>query len=178
MSKNKQIIERIEALKRHFGKSGNILGKKAGLGNGTVDGWTDNLIENPTLQVEKFLQFYNINEEWWKTGKGEIQKPTMRISGREETIKETQQIMSALFEMEKLSDYRFVPKSVLDGEYRIMPKSELEQRTKELEQKAKEYDDLRSARLDTINALQKVIQVYESEIASLRAQLTSPKKTQ
>ena len=86
--------------------------------------------------------------------------------------------MQALFDLEKLSDYRFVPKTVLDGEYRIMPKSELEQRSKELEQKAKEYEDLRLARLDTINALNKVIQVYENEIAGLRSQLAAPQKAQ
>lgn len=183
MSNNAQIKARIKVLESHFpGKSGNQLGLDAGLGNATADGWTDNLIGKPSLAVEKFLTHYNIRKEWWKTGQGEvfIKKPTSVKNGaavKENTLGEAKQMMEALFEMERISDYRFVPKTVLDGEYRIMPKSELEQRTKELEQKAKEYEDLRLARLDTINALNKVIAVYEGEIADLRAKLATPQKT-
>lgn len=139
--------------------------------------------EMTQTSTEKFLRNMGISSEWWQHQKGpeflsqKVENITpvyneAAVKGNQ--ITEAKEMMRALFDLEKLSEYRFVPKTVLDGEYRIMPKSELDQRTKELEQKAKEYEDLRNARMDTINALQKVITVYENEIADLRSKLTVP----
>lgn len=75
MSNNAQIQARIKILEGEFpGKSGNQLGKDAGLGNTTVDGWNDNQIGKPTLAVKEFLKFYNIRGEWWATMEGPIFK--------------------------------------------------------------------------------------------------------
>lgn len=73
-----RIKARIKVLEASLGKSGNKLGREAGLGNATVDGWTDKQIDKPTLQVETFLRHYSINEDWWRTGEGEVfnEKPT------------------------------------------------------------------------------------------------------
>lgn len=77
------------------------------------------------------------------------------------------------------SDYRVIPKTILDGEYRIFPKSEIEQRTKELEARSKEQEDLRRERIETIDAKNKLIKRLEDEIAELRAgKPVTPQSTQ
>lgn len=67
-----QIEHRIAVLEAELQDSANNIGKEAGLGNGTILGWTDNQIEKPTAAVEKFLRFWAINPQWWKTGEGDI----------------------------------------------------------------------------------------------------------
>lgn len=72
MSYRVRIKDRIAVLEEKLGKSGNLLGQDAGLGNGTVDAWSDKPIDYSTNMIEKFLTHHRINKEWWKTGKGEI----------------------------------------------------------------------------------------------------------
>lgn len=66
------------------------------------------------------------------------------------------QAMRALLEMEKVGEYRFVPKMLLE-EYELYPKADVRDRSEE--------------RKKTIAALQKLIEVYEKEIAEKDAEL-------
>lgn len=91
MSNKAVVIERIKILEAKSGKSGNTLGKEAGLANGTVDGWSDNQIEKPNLAVRQFLGHHNIREEWWKTGNGDIFNTPVqnRTDNKEKSLEET-----------------------------------------------------------------------------------------
>ena len=72
MLKNVQIRKRIAVLSNLMDRSGNSLGIDAGLGNGTVDKWTDKHLDVSNVFVAKFLKHYNIDPQWWQTGDGEV----------------------------------------------------------------------------------------------------------
>lgn len=60
-------------LEEKLGKPANRLGMEAGLGNKTVDKWKkQDPLTFKTNSVNTFLDFYNINLEWWETGEGEV----------------------------------------------------------------------------------------------------------
>lgn len=87
-----EIAERLRVLEIVLGKPANSLGKLAGLGNATVTGWNDNQLDNPTAVCEKFLDHYNINRSWWRTGKGDVlnepdQNKQLLISTQRELLK-------------------------------------------------------------------------------------------
>lgn len=178
ISKSAIISERMKVLEAFFKKSGNTLGKAAKIGNGTVPGWTDAQIEKPNAVVEKFLRHYNINPQWWKTGEGAVfitdEEKRSDNKGNPDLL---QVLQSALAEG---SDYRLIPKTILDGEYRIFPKSEIEQRMKELEARAKDLEDIRRERMETLDAKNKLIKKLEDEIAELRSQkpVATPQRAQ
>lgn len=67
-----EIKARIAVLEALLKLSGNQLGMNAGLGNATVDRWTDKHLDISKPLVEKFLSYHKINPEWWQTGKGEV----------------------------------------------------------------------------------------------------------
>jgi hypothetical protein len=148
MSKNTLIIERIAALEAILNKSGNQLGLEAGIGNGTVGGWNDNLIGKPSLAVEKFLRHYNIRDEWWKTFKGEIFNTSVP-NQTDNKGKSMSDIVTDTFSKMLATDageYYMVPKAVFEGNYRFVPIEEFEMREKELEMREREltrrHDDL------------------------------------
>jgi hypothetical protein len=89
-SNNAQIRARIEVLEGVLKKSGNQLGKEAGLGNGTVDRWTDKHLEISKPGVALFLAAYKIRSGWWETMEGDIfiTKPTQASDEqiRDETV--------------------------------------------------------------------------------------------
>lgn len=136
MSKTALISERIAILEGKLGKSGNVLGKEAGIGNGTVGGWSDNQIEKPTAVVEKFLTYYNIRTEWWKTGKGEIFNTSVqeRSDNTEKPLNDNPKVL-----LQKIvfgdTEYVIMPKTAFDGNYRLMPVEEITMHEKELERR-------------------------------------------
>ena len=148
MSNTAKIRARISVLEAKLGKPGNTLGKDAGLGNGTVDKWTDKQLEKSNATIEKFLSHYRINQEWWETGSGEI----FAIEGSKEKLKSPEEIYRDL--VENNSDYRLVPKTILDEEYRIILKSEIDSKEKML--------------WEVIGAKNLLIAQLEKEITELR----------
>jgi hypothetical protein len=67
------IGDRLKVLVAQFpDKSITQLGVDAELGQGTVNRWMEKPVSFHNAQVEKFIRFYNINENWWKTGEGPI----------------------------------------------------------------------------------------------------------
>lgn len=92
MSDTDKISCRINVLADHLGKNGNTLGKDAGLGNATVDRWMDKDVTFRSALVDKFINHYNINRDWWKTGQGEIFKPEAnKIELYERLLKATEE---------------------------------------------------------------------------------------
>lgn len=153
MSNNIKIRARINALEQKLKRAGNTLGKEAGLGNGTVDGWSDNQIEKSNAVVEKFLTHHRIRLTWWKTGEGEIFNTDVpNTTSNTENLSEEAMYRNLV---EANTDYRLVPKTVLDGEYRMMLKSEIELKEKML--------------FEVINAKNSVITQLEREITELRS---------
>ena len=162
MSKTALISERIKALEGKLDKSANILGKEAGIGNGTVGGWTDNQVEKPTAAVEKFLRHYNIREEWWKTGKGEIFNTSVHNEAAvtEKPLRAPEEIYRDLVEAN--SEYRLVPKVILEGKYVIVLENQIG-KTEE-------------ALWETIRAKNELIADLKEEIALYRASRTLTKE--
>src|SRR5688500_17789796 len=114
MSKTARLSERIAILEQELGKSGNQLGLDAGIGNGTVGGWTDNQVDKPTTAVEKFLRHYRIRIEWWKTLEGEVfitqeqKEPAVTENPASETSEEIYRNI-----VEGNTEYLLIPRSVL-----------------------------------------------------------------
>jgi hypothetical protein len=154
-STNDEIIARIAVLGNKTGKSGNQLGIDAGLGNGTVDGWTDKHLDISKPLVEKFLRHHSINPEWWESGKGEIfiKKHTPAIKSTGNTEMDKEDLYRDL--VEGSSDYSLVPKTVLNGEYRMMLISELE--------------DRRASWKEALDSKNQLIAQLKEEIKELRA---------
>lgn len=113
MSKTVEIQLRIKFLEGKLKKSGNALGIEAGLGNATVDGWTDNQIEKPTLAVEKFLKHHNISPEWWRTGKGEAFLTPVKESADYKENASTELTAYKTF-FEGRTEYVLIPRTVMD----------------------------------------------------------------
>lgn len=163
MSKSVLISERIKVLEGKLRKSGNVLGKEAGIGNGTVGGWTDNQVEKPTAVVEKFLRHYGISEQWWKTGKGDVfitpvpNQPAITGKPLHEVPEEIYRDL-----VEANSEYRLVPKTILEGKYVIVLESQVGKTEDALWVALRAKDDL-------INDL-------KQEIAHYRASRTAAQK--
>jgi hypothetical protein len=118
-SKSAKIAEKIKVLEVSFNKPGNTLGKDAGLGNGTVDGWTDNQIDKPNAVVEKFLKHYNINPVWWRTGEGEVfLTPAIKSTGSNEIPEVRGEVYRTIVEGE--TEYILMARSVLQEKYRLV----------------------------------------------------------
>jgi hypothetical protein len=66
------IGDRLKVLEEKLGDSANKLGLRAGLGNGSVPRWASQPITFNNPQVNQFIEFYNINIDWWQTGQGEV----------------------------------------------------------------------------------------------------------
>lgn len=111
-----KIKARMKVLEDSLKKSGNQLGIDAGLGNATVDGWSDNQIDKPTLAVEKFLKHYNINPAWWGTGEGDIylsnNTDVHKIDNKEENDPGRETVYKTI--VEGHTEYVLIPRSVLN----------------------------------------------------------------
>jgi hypothetical protein len=161
---NKSVISlRINELEKRLKKSFNQLGLDAGLGNATVDGWTDKQIEKSTATVEKFLRHYSINERWWKTGEGEIFiTPAINSNNSDETA-----IRGHVYTdlIERNSEYKLMPTVIL-ANYKIVPNDVLESHRKEI-----------AGRDNLIAKYEALIDRMENDIKNMRLQFV-PKHVQ
>lgn len=121
------------------------------LGNATISGWYEQPLVWTSATLEKFLTYYRVSREWWKTGEGEpILTSVDKASDNKE--KPPESIYRDL--VESNSEYRLVPKIILDN-YEIIPKRELEERAAIVR--------------EALDAKNYAIAQLEKEIASLRS---------
>jgi hypothetical protein len=106
---------------------------------------------SPGLDVVKtILEGLRINKEWWKSGEGEIFiKNPMENTGNKVVPDSIYRDL-----IESNTDYRLVPKTILDQEYRIVLKSEIDSKEKLL--------------LEVLDAKNRLIEQLSKEIAQLR----------
>lgn len=106
-SKNTLISGRIEVLKKELGlnikglEDGN--GPKPVLSNGSIAKWNDAYLEKPTRMVLNFLNYWGINQDWWRTGKGD---PLNRKGTRVENS-EARQINPSEMQVPFVSQYAY-----------------------------------------------------------------------
>jgi hypothetical protein len=138
---------------------------KAVQGNGMHDG-----------NLEKFLGTFQIEKDWLLSGIGAMQSEhnkekhasvEIRSKNKEKALGED--LIRKEF-IEKTTDYRMVPKTILDGEYRMVLKADLDERT-QLLKKSDEYKDKYIAKLE--NDVLKL----ETRVEQLEAQFIHPKNT-
>jgi len=146
-SKNGTIGARIAVLLDQKKVSVSKLESDGGVGNGTLKTWKDENVDYSTNTVETFLKNLRINRHWWMTGEGDIFAKDESNSSLDK---------DAIYRdlVESNSDYRLVPKTILDEEYRIVLKSQIEREEKVLE--------------ILLEAKDKLISRLENEIAELR----------
>lgn len=85
----------------------------------------------PTRRIlVKLLTGLGVNPEWWDSGKGEIfgTNSTAAINSDDNTENAPGDELYRKW-LEGETDYRLVHKTVLEGEYRMMLKSEIEERS-------------------------------------------------
>lgn len=123
--------------------------------------------------VRNLIGTLGIRQEWWdkdwESGSTDIFNTSVQKEPLVKGNATPKDLLTALQDiLAEQSDYRIIPKTVLDGEYRLLPKSEIEHRAKELESRLKELEDIREERKQTIEAKNKLIKRLEDEVAELR----------
>jgi hypothetical protein len=104
---------------------------KSGVGTGTLRKAYDENREPSKRTIWKFLEALSINTEWWESGKGDIYlvKSTHgdnESDNTENSHEDTSKVMHGI--AETISEYRLVHRAVLNEEYRIVLKTELEEK--------------------------------------------------
>lgn len=180
MSTFQNIKDRIEVLSKFLGKSVAELekGDKKDfpgeddrlLGNATISGWYSKKTDWTSATLDKFLNYYRINREWWKTGEGDIILTPVpeSTSSKEKTPEEIYRDL-----VECRTDYRLVPKIILNEEYRIVLKSEIDSRDKILEIALSKSEQLNATMQVVIDAKNLLIAEYEKTISELRAKVAA-----
>jgi hypothetical protein len=165
------IGERITVLELELKKSIRQMEQESGLGNGTLSSWKEKVVEYSTDKVEKFLQYYSINRQWWRTGEGEILDKKSKEADKELEPHIKESVYRDL--VEGNSDYRLIPKVVLDGEYRIMPKKELEKYERQFDKIDERTKLALDAKNDLIKIKDEIIKERDQLIQSLQSQLAN-----
>lgn len=168
-SREGTIGARIRVLLEETGKSISKLEEDGGLGNGTLKTWRDVKAENfedSTNSVKIFLNKSGINPDWWETGEGKvfIAASEGNHTGVENNGKNLEIPLGVNLDEESKRllrianntvEYAFIPKTILEGEYRIELKSQLDER--------------KIALTETLDAYKKLVKKLEEEVADLRS---------
>lgn len=116
-SKSGTIGARIKVLLAKTGKAVSVIEEEGGIGNGTLKTWKDKEIDYSTTVIQNFLRTSRINEDWWKTGEGEI-----FIKNGTDMPKASDNKESALGELtayktifEGKTEYVVIPRTVLEN---------------------------------------------------------------
>lgn len=175
-----KIGQRRAVLEEKLGKSLNVLAVAAGISNKTADDWSDNQIENPTRTVKDFLRHYRIRMQWWQTGEGDVfEKNGTYVKSPMETPK-NEKVPEEIYRdlVEANSDYRLIPKAILD-DYDILPKKEMENRNKMMDLVTKAMNESKDSLIEKyeliIKGLDNTIARLESEKADLIRQIPAKK---
>lgn len=164
MSEIQIIGDRIAVLKGELGISTNTDLERGGLPkeapllkNGQISKWVAKPVTWTTGLLEKFLDHYHVSRQWWKTGEGEIFITHTQIEAAiPQNMEDKEEIYSRL--VEGNSDYRLIPKTVLEGKYVIVLESQAGQLVKAYE--------------IALKGRQELIETLKEEIRELRS---SPK---
>jgi hypothetical protein len=135
------------------------LAEESELGTTLEKAYSENREMRPA-NTQKFLQKIGISPEWWEKTEGGMEgmftkdfKITRFGDFDREKPKNPEEIYKDLVEAN--TEYRIIPKTVLDGEYRMILKSEIESKEKMLWQ--------------VIDAKNYTIAQLEKEISELRS---------
>jgi len=138
---------------------------ECGFGRNTI---ANALKDNRLLSEEyhnKFITKFNVNPEWWETGKGEVilKKPYTGNNSSDSNGKGKSELDIRAHTyadlIEKNTDYKLMPTMILT-DYSIIPKRILDGHEKEI-----------SRQESLINKYEGLIDRLEKEIATLRSQL-------
>jgi hypothetical protein len=139
---------------RKAGLTGGLLSKAVSR-NGGLSG------ENKS----KFLRHFQVRNEWFMTGKGEIYDkkltPVGESSKRNDQMSSDEVLKALGSIVEDSTDYKLVPSTLLNGEYRIVLAKEIDQRDQLLKEILKDKNLL--------------IETLKEEIQELRSRKSSQK---
>jgi hypothetical protein len=149
------ISDRIAVLKQELGISSNRALEKGGLpgdewvvSNGLLDTWKDkDPSEFTTSSLERFLNYWGINKDWWRTGKGDpiTKKPTPAIKSTDNMEKGQYEGVYQTI-VEGRTEYVLIPRSILSETQLVSTEqinktwAELAEKNRELERKNKQLD--------------------------------------
>jgi GTPase involved in cell partitioning and DNA repair len=144
---------------RKAGIKGTVLQKAVKREGGLYD---DNL--------DKFLRTFHVKRDWLLKGIGDMndKNPTPAINSTSNTENEMNDIYKDLVEAN--TDYRLVPKIILD-QYHIIPKDEVEDRREMIKVITKAKDDLISKYETLLARYEEDIDELEKENETLRSQI-------
>ncbi|MBE6943838.1 MAG: helix-turn-helix transcriptional regulator [Ruminococcaceae bacterium] len=70
--------ERIKQIRNHEGCTQSAFGEKLGVKGNTVTGWETGIRTPSDAIIKSICRIFNINEDWLRTGEGEMQTPISR----------------------------------------------------------------------------------------------------
>lgn len=133
MSTFQKIGEKIEILKGVLGKTTAELekgrvedypGKEDRLlGNATISGWLDKDLMWTSDKLEKFLRYWDVNMEWWRTGEGAVLNKKGTGGDKPSDYKQNGMRVKETFYSELIEqneEYSLIPRAVLK-DYKIVP---------------------------------------------------------
>lgn len=176
MSTEPKIGDRIEVLKQELKIPANADLEKGRnfpterlLSNGLIDDWWIRPIDWTSGKLDKFLTHYNVNREWWKTGKGPIFNTSVQNPPAVTEI-QAGEIYRKI--VEGGTEYLLVPRTAFEGKYRFIPIEEIELRAKELERK----DDQIRRRDNQIEGLHELFKMIASGLTLDATKIQEAKK--
>lgn len=103
--------------------------------------------DSPGIEiVKKIKEVLGVNDAWWDSGEEPIYKKnidSILVNDNPEEVNSDKSPESIYRDLvEANSDYRLVPKTILDGEYRVVPISSLNTQDRLLNQLTKENERL------------------------------------
>jgi hypothetical protein len=166
------IKDRIETMKKALGidsdKALEIGGDKSNplISNGLLGRWRDKDVDSFSSTVlDAFLRHYDVNRSWWMTGEGPIFNkkltPVGESSKRNDQMSSDEVLKALGSIVEDSTDYKLVPSTLLNGEYRIVLAKEIDQRDQLLKEILKDKNLL--------------IETLKEEIQELRSRKSSQK---
>jgi hypothetical protein len=136
MEKSKNILEKfkrgtighnIGLLMQKTGKSYSQVESEGGLSNGALKKWMEKKLDFSTLHLETFLVRHKLDPARWKAEEVEFIEGNHTSVDKKEDIKENREDVYRNL-VEENSEYKLVPSTLLNGEYRILLNREIEAR--------------------------------------------------
>lgn len=130
--------------------------------------------EEPGSGILKKIQTgLSVSDIWWTSGKGDIfvGDPQNQTNNSMDDHHKGDSIRILREVLEEGTDYRIIPKTVLEGEYRIMPKKELDKYEKQFDKIDERTQVALKAKDEVIAMKDDLIKAKESEILRLQEQL-------
>jgi hypothetical protein len=137
MFKKDKIGERIGIIRQKLGdktvsflEKGALPGDERLLSNGIISKWVNKDVDWMSNDLDKFLNHWGIDRNWWKTGEGE---PfiTSAMKSTDNKQNEPEEIYRNL--VEGNTEYILIPRSVLQEKYRLVSLEEFADRAKQSE---------------------------------------------